>query len=92
MPEVKVDMGKALDDVLVVTESSRTESYKQDRSCISGNGITYAVDADIRPLYDQAPFTENDGGNAHIKRQTKRKLERLDQEVAVYHNGYDPLA
>nr|GEX99962.1 hypothetical protein [Tanacetum cinerariifolium] len=58
MPEVKVDMGKALDAVLVVTESSRTESYKQDRSCILGNRFTYAVDADIRPLYDQAPFAE----------------------------------
>ncbi|GJW56877.1 hypothetical protein Tco_0103608 [Tanacetum coccineum] len=26
------------------------------------------------------------GRNAHIKRQTKRKLKRLDQEVAVYLN------
>ncbi|GJS24811.1 hypothetical protein Tco_0453443 [Tanacetum coccineum] len=30
--------------------------------------------------------------NAHIKRQTKRKLERLDQEVAVYLNGSTLLA
>ncbi|GKA93544.1 hypothetical protein Tco_0815530 [Tanacetum coccineum] len=32
------------------------------------------------------------GESAHIKHQTKRKLERLDQEVAFYLNGYDPLA
>nr|GEU43396.1 hypothetical protein [Tanacetum cinerariifolium] len=30
--------------------------------------------------------------NAHIKRKTKRKLKRLDQEDAAYSNGYDPLA
>ncbi|GJS93734.1 hypothetical protein Tco_0800702 [Tanacetum coccineum] len=27
------------------------------------------------------------GGNAHIKRQTKRRLERLDQEDVAYPNG-----
>ncbi|GJW73680.1 hypothetical protein Tco_0898931 [Tanacetum coccineum] len=27
------------------------------------------------------------GGNVHIEYQTKRKLERLDQEVAAYLNG-----
>ncbi|GJV14942.1 hypothetical protein Tco_1360265 [Tanacetum coccineum] len=32
------------------------------------------------------------GGNVHIEYKTKRKLERLDQEVTVYLNGYDPLA
>nr|GEX37433.1 retrovirus-related Pol polyprotein from transposon TNT 1-94 [Tanacetum cinerariifolium] len=58
MQEVKVNMGKALDVGLDVTESSGTESDKQDTSSISGNGITYAVDVDIRPVYDQVPFAE----------------------------------
>nr|GEZ03298.1 hypothetical protein [Tanacetum cinerariifolium] len=58
MQEVKVDIGKALDVGLVVTESSRTELDKQDTSSRSWNGITYAVDADIRPVYDQVPFVE----------------------------------
>ncbi|GJW47914.1 retrovirus-related pol polyprotein from transposon TNT 1-94 [Tanacetum coccineum] len=58
MQEVKVDMGKELDAGLVVTESSETESDKQDTSCRSGNDITHAVDADIRPVYDQVPFAE----------------------------------
>nr|GEX01440.1 hypothetical protein [Tanacetum cinerariifolium] len=30
--------------------------------------------------------------NAHIKRKAKQRLKRLDQEVAAYPNGYDPLA
>nr|GEV92907.1 ribonuclease H-like domain-containing protein [Tanacetum cinerariifolium] len=30
--------------------------------------------------------------NAHVKRTTKWKLKRLDQGVAEYPNGYDPLA
>nr|GEX63085.1 ribonuclease H-like domain-containing protein [Tanacetum cinerariifolium] len=30
--------------------------------------------------------------NAHVKRTTKWKLKWLDQGVAEYHNGYDPLA
>nr|GEV91378.1 retrotransposon protein, putative, unclassified [Tanacetum cinerariifolium] len=58
MQEVKFDMSKALDDGLVVIESSVTESDKQDTSSRSRNGITYAVDADIRPIYDQVPFNE----------------------------------
>nr|GEW57108.1 hypothetical protein [Tanacetum cinerariifolium] len=58
MQELKFDMGKALDVWLVVSESSETESDKQDTSSRSGNSITYAVDADIRPVYDQVPFAE----------------------------------
>nr|GEY16293.1 hypothetical protein [Tanacetum cinerariifolium] len=30
--------------------------------------------------------------NAHIKRKAKRRLKWLDQEVAAYPNGYEPLA
>nr|GEV09061.1 retrovirus-related Pol polyprotein from transposon TNT 1-94 [Tanacetum cinerariifolium] len=58
MQEVKVDMGKALDVRLVVTERSGTESNQQDTSSRSRNGITYAVDADIRPVFVQVPFAE----------------------------------
>nr|GEX34351.1 zinc finger, CCHC-type [Tanacetum cinerariifolium] len=36
--------------------------------------------------------SKNTGLNAHIKRKAKRRLKWLDQEVAVYLNGYDPLA
>ncbi|GKA64198.1 hypothetical protein Tco_0763804 [Tanacetum coccineum] len=58
MQEVKVDMGKELDDGLVVTESSETESDKQDTNSKLGNDITHVVDVDIRPVYDQVPFDE----------------------------------
>ncbi|GJS59115.1 hypothetical protein Tco_0653899 [Tanacetum coccineum] len=52
MQESKVDTGKALDVGLVVTESSRIESGKQDTSSRSGND-TNIDDADIRPIYDE---------------------------------------
>nr|GFB50375.1 hypothetical protein [Tanacetum cinerariifolium] len=47
----KIDMGKAVNDDLVVTESSGTESEVQDDNSRSGND-TDAHDADIRPIYD----------------------------------------
>ncbi|GJV52970.1 hypothetical protein Tco_1281063 [Tanacetum coccineum] len=55
--EGKVDMGKALDASLVVTESSGTESGKQDTSSRSGND-TDVDDANIRPSYDEEPMVE----------------------------------
>ncbi|GJU65930.1 hypothetical protein Tco_1247765, partial [Tanacetum coccineum] len=55
--EGKVDMGKALDASLVVTESSETESEKQDTSSRSGNDAD-ADNADIRPIYDEEPMAE----------------------------------
>nr|GEU39190.1 hypothetical protein [Tanacetum cinerariifolium] len=48
----KVDTSKALDASLVDTESSGTDSKKQDTSSSSGN------DADIRPIYDEEPMAE----------------------------------
>nr|GEV78466.1 hypothetical protein [Tanacetum cinerariifolium] len=54
----KVDLSKALDASLVVTECSGTKSDKQDTSTGSGNYITHAVDADFRPVNDQVPFDE----------------------------------
>ncbi|GJZ41802.1 retrovirus-related pol polyprotein from transposon TNT 1-94 [Tanacetum coccineum] len=55
--EGKVDSSKAWNASLVITECSRTESDKQDTSIKSGNHITHAMDADIRPN-DQVPFAE----------------------------------
>ncbi|GJX98502.1 hypothetical protein Tco_0355521 [Tanacetum coccineum] len=55
--ESKIDTGKAVDDDLVVTESSGTESEVQDDSSRSGND-TDADDADIRPIYDEEPMAE----------------------------------
>ncbi|GJW68763.1 hypothetical protein Tco_0123187 [Tanacetum coccineum] len=55
--ESKIDTGKAVDDDLVVTESSGTESEVQDDNSRSGND-TDADDADIRPIYDEEPMAE----------------------------------
>ncbi|GJX77363.1 hypothetical protein Tco_0324174 [Tanacetum coccineum] len=52
MQEGKLDMGKALDAGLVVTESSRTKSDKQNTSSKVGNYTTHAVNADIRLVND----------------------------------------
>ncbi|GJW45900.1 hypothetical protein Tco_0077546 [Tanacetum coccineum] len=55
--ESMVDLGKALDDGLVATRSSGTESEVQDESSKSGND-TYTNDADIIPIYDEEPMVE----------------------------------
>ncbi|GKD30290.1 hypothetical protein Tco_1241068, partial [Tanacetum coccineum] len=57
--ETKVDIGKALDAGLVVTESSRTEYGKQDTSCRPGNDIN-DVDAYIRLIYDEESMAEEE--------------------------------
>nr|GEU33992.1 retrovirus-related Pol polyprotein from transposon TNT 1-94 [Tanacetum cinerariifolium] len=43
-----------------VNKSSGIDTGKQDTSSISGNYITHAVDADIRPANDQVPFAEEE--------------------------------
>nr|GFC56223.1 hypothetical protein [Tanacetum cinerariifolium] len=48
-------MGKAVNDDLVVTESSGTELEVQDDNNRSGNDID-ALDADIRPIYNEEPM------------------------------------
>nr|GEY77843.1 hypothetical protein [Tanacetum cinerariifolium]GEY96409.1 hypothetical protein [Tanacetum cinerariifolium] len=58
--EEKVDTSKALDASLVNTESSWTESGKQDTSSSSGNDVD-ADDADIKPVYDEEPMAEEKG-------------------------------
>ncbi|GJZ65697.1 hypothetical protein Tco_0622393 [Tanacetum coccineum] len=55
--ESKIDTGKAVDDDLVVTESSGIESKVQDDNSRSGND-TDADDVDIRPIYDEEPLAE----------------------------------
>ncbi|GJV84745.1 hypothetical protein Tco_1524643 [Tanacetum coccineum] len=55
--ESKIDMGKAVDNGLVVMESNGIESTVQDDSSRSGNN-TNTDDADIRPIYDEEPMTE----------------------------------
>ncbi|GJS40256.1 hypothetical protein Tco_0565299 [Tanacetum coccineum] len=55
--ESKVDIGKALDADLVVTESSGTKSGKHNTSSRPGND-TDADNADTRPIYDEEPMTE----------------------------------
>ncbi|GJZ49334.1 hypothetical protein Tco_0603524 [Tanacetum coccineum] len=57
MQEGKVDIGKALDVGLVVTESSGTKSDKQDTSSRSKND-THAEDVVIKPVNDKEPFAE----------------------------------
>ncbi|GKF34662.1 hypothetical protein Tco_0107862 [Tanacetum coccineum] len=55
--ESKIDTGKAVDDDLVVTESSGTKSKVQDDNSRSGNDID-ADDADIITIYDEEPLAE----------------------------------
>ncbi|GJR94852.1 hypothetical protein Tco_0267026, partial [Tanacetum coccineum] len=55
--ENKVDLGKALDADLVVTESSSTKSEVQDTSSRSGTD-TNNDDAEIKPIYDEEPVAK----------------------------------
>ncbi|GJS32535.1 hypothetical protein Tco_0530917 [Tanacetum coccineum] len=55
MQESKIDTRKAVNDDLVITESSRTESEVQDDNNRSGND-THDDGADIRPIYDEEPM------------------------------------
>ncbi|GJZ39925.1 hypothetical protein Tco_0586488, partial [Tanacetum coccineum] len=53
----KVDLGKALDDGLVVMDCSGTKYGKQDTCRKSGNDAD-ADNADIKPVYDEEPMDE----------------------------------
>ncbi|GJU47433.1 hypothetical protein Tco_1204699 [Tanacetum coccineum] len=53
----KVDMGKALNVGLVVTESSGTEPEKHDTSSRSRND-SYAEDANSKPVNDKEPMAD----------------------------------
>nr|GEV33476.1 hypothetical protein [Tanacetum cinerariifolium] len=73
MQESKIDMGKAVNDDLVVTKSSGTESKVQDDNSRSGND-TDADDADIRPIYDEEPMAKE--VNSHAKIQSHKIKDR----------------
>nr|GFD52602.1 hypothetical protein [Tanacetum cinerariifolium] len=55
--ESKIDMGKVVNDDLVVTKSSGIKSEVQDDNSMSGND-TDTHDADIRPIYDEDPMAK----------------------------------
>ncbi|GKC60020.1 hypothetical protein Tco_1087618, partial [Tanacetum coccineum] len=61
MQEGNVDIGKALDVGLVVTESSGTESDKPDTSNRSGNDTTHAVDVDSNTTPNSTNMRNNGG-------------------------------
>nr|GEY54765.1 hypothetical protein [Tanacetum cinerariifolium] len=78
--ESKIDMGKAVNDDLVVTESSGTESEVQDDNSRSGND-TDADDADIKSIYDKEPMAKTIeqttsllANNADLKAQIQEKV------------------
>nr|GEW60287.1 hypothetical protein [Tanacetum cinerariifolium] len=74
--EGKVNMGKALDVSLVVTENSETKSEKQDTSSRSGNDVD-ADNADFRPIYDEEPMAETTSllaNNADLEAQIQEKI------------------
>ncbi|GKD56596.1 hypothetical protein Tco_1289983, partial [Tanacetum coccineum] len=66
MQESMIDLSKALDADLVVTESNGTESEVQDDSSRSGND-TDADDADIRPIYDEEPMVDQYPEQCQVK-------------------------
>ncbi|GJY98079.1 hypothetical protein Tco_0514989 [Tanacetum coccineum] len=78
--ESKVDLGKALDAGLVVTERSGTESEVQDTRSMLGND-TDADDADIRLIYDEEPMAKalNSGQHGQILNETSNKAK-------IYHD------
>ncbi|GJR17157.1 hypothetical protein Tco_0965684 [Tanacetum coccineum] len=82
--EEEVDTSKALDASLVNTESSGTESRKQDTSSRSGNDV-HADDAYIKPIYDEEPMAENTE-QCHDKRPLPAKL--TDNQTTELSNQY----
>nr|GEV62380.1 Gag-Pol polyprotein [Tanacetum cinerariifolium] len=82
--ERKVDSCKSLDIGSVVAKSSGTESDKQDTSSSSGNSITHAVDADIRPVNDQVPFAEVDNNTTPDSTNISHKGREIDQDAKQY--------
>ncbi|GJU51635.1 hypothetical protein Tco_1221190 [Tanacetum coccineum] len=80
--EIKIDMGKAVDANLVVTECSGIKSEVQDDSSRSGND-TDADDTYIRPIYDEEPMAEvqlTDECNIFaIRQQHTEQLEIINE-------------
>ncbi|GKF17128.1 hypothetical protein Tco_0062046 [Tanacetum coccineum] len=77
--EENVNMRKAVDAGLVVTESSGTKPDKHNTSSSSGSYTTQAVDADIELVHDDEPFAKE----RIFKKRTKRnpKTNKTEHEV-----------
>ncbi|GJT42899.1 hypothetical protein Tco_0951614 [Tanacetum coccineum] len=73
--ESKIDMGKALDADLVVTDSSGAELEVLDESSRLGND-TNTDDADIRPMYDEEPMAEIFTGHRFSPNKTSDVYEK----------------
>nr|GEX24099.1 hypothetical protein [Tanacetum cinerariifolium] len=93
--EGKVNIGKALDVSLVVTESSETELEKQDTSSRYGNDAD-ADNADIKPIYDKDPMAERSESTfskpnhmivSSSSRNSSKNLPRFSSNDMV-HNHY----
>ncbi|GJU12949.1 hypothetical protein Tco_1135345 [Tanacetum coccineum] len=82
--ESKVVSSKAVDVDLVVMESNGTESEKKDTSNSSGNYLTHVVDADIKPINDQIPFTEIDSNTTHDSTNMSHRGGEIDQDAEQY--------
>nr|GFC12667.1 hypothetical protein [Tanacetum cinerariifolium] len=105
--ESKINMGKAVNDDLVVIKSSGTESEVQDDNSRSGND-TDADDADIRPIYNEEPMakvqltTEWQHGQVLNDESNKAKIKKeidvletinteLEHMVANFHKENETL-
>nr|GEU71580.1 hypothetical protein [Tanacetum cinerariifolium] len=78
MQKSKVDMGNALDDGLVVTESNGIESKMQDESSRSGDDT-----ADIRPIYDEEPMAEEVNSRKVRSHKTRHSNKRVEQKSHI---------
>nr|GEW54031.1 hypothetical protein [Tanacetum cinerariifolium] len=67
-----------------VNESSRIDTGKQDTSRSSGNYLTHAVDADIRPANDQVPFAEVDSNTTPDSTHMSHRGGEIDQDAEQY--------
>ncbi|GKB57557.1 hypothetical protein Tco_0913743, partial [Tanacetum coccineum] len=81
--EGKVDMVKALDVNLAVTESSGTESVNQYESDSSGND-TFIDDANIKPTYDEEPMAEDFQDSPDDEEDTRSSEEYLNDLEEEY--------
>ncbi|GKE68612.1 hypothetical protein Tco_1526684 [Tanacetum coccineum] len=84
MQECKVVSSKAMDVDLVVMESSRTESRKQDTSSSSGNYLTHVVDANIEPKNDQVSLAEVDSNTTPDSTNMCHRGGEIDQDAKHY--------
>nr|GEV09473.1 hypothetical protein [Tanacetum cinerariifolium] len=87
MQEGEVDRGKALDDDLVVTESSGTESKKHDTNIRSEND-THAEDADIKLINYKEPmaaeYNVHPNGQQHAEQSEFNNEERVNHDVEQF--------